>query len=142
MNGASKAEPAIRLEGVTKAFDGRKVLDDITLEVRTGSGFCLLGRSGTGKSVTLKHIVGLLKPDKGHVYVHGKDVPSLPARVAQMLRAQSAALSIAGQNFALWTDYEGYDPEVISNAGAQFNRDDFFTQPPVSRWIFRVNLTF
>ena len=74
------AEPAIRLEGVTKAFDGRKVLDDITLDVVPGTAFCLLGRSGTGKSVTLKHIVGLLKPDKGHVYVHGKDVPSLAAR--------------------------------------------------------------
>ena len=72
------ADPAIRLEGVTKAFDGRKVLDDITLDVAPATAFCLLGRSGTGKSVTLKHIVGLLKPDKGHVYVHGKDVPSLP----------------------------------------------------------------
>jgi phospholipid/cholesterol/gamma-HCH transport system ATP-binding protein len=74
------AEPAIRLEGVTKAFDGRTVLDDVTLDVMPATAFCLLGRSGTGKSVTLKHIVGLLKPDKGHVYVHGKDVPSLPAR--------------------------------------------------------------
>jgi phospholipid/cholesterol/gamma-HCH transport system ATP-binding protein len=71
------AESAIRLEGVSKAFDGRKVLDDITLDIAPGIGFCLLGRSGTGKSVTLKHIIGLLKPDKGHVYVHGKDVPSL-----------------------------------------------------------------
>lgn len=73
-------EPAIRLDGVTKAFDGRKVLDNVTLDIAQGTGFCLMGRSGTGKSVTLKHIVGLLKPDTGHVYVHGKDVPSLPAR--------------------------------------------------------------
>jgi phospholipid/cholesterol/gamma-HCH transport system ATP-binding protein len=71
------AEPAIRLEGVSKAFDGRTVLNDVTLDVAPATAFCLLGRSGTGKSVTLKHIVGLLKPDKGHVYVHGKDVPSL-----------------------------------------------------------------
>ena len=69
---------AIRLDGVTKAFDGRKVLDDVSLDVEPGTAFCLLGRSGTGKSVTLKHIVGLLKPDRGHVYVHGKDVPALP----------------------------------------------------------------
>ena len=71
------AESAIRLEGVSKAFDGRTVLDDVTIDVAPATAFCLLGRSGTGKSVTLKHIVGLLKPDKGHVYVHGKDVPSL-----------------------------------------------------------------
>ena len=91
-------EPAIRLDGVTKAFNGRKVLDNVTLEIAEGIGFCLLGRSGTGKSVTLKHIIGLLKPDKGHVYVHGKDVPSLPARELAGVRKtmgflfQSAAL--------------------------------------------------
>jgi phospholipid/cholesterol/gamma-HCH transport system ATP-binding protein len=70
-------EPAIRLEGVTKAFDGHTVLDDVMLEVEEGTAFCLLGRSGTGKSVTLKHIIGLLKPDRGRVLVHGKDVPTL-----------------------------------------------------------------
>ena len=70
-------EPTIRLEHVTKSFDGRKVLDDLNLEVPEGSAFCLLGRSGTGKSVTLKHIIGLVRPDAGHVYVHGKDVPAL-----------------------------------------------------------------
>ena len=103
------ADPAIRLEGVTKAFDGRKVLDDVTLDVTLATAFCLLGRSGTGKSVTLKHIVGLLKPDKGHVYVHGKDVPSLaPHELADVRKSmgflfQSAALfdSISvGENVA------------------------------------------
>ena len=74
------SEPAIRLDGVTKAFDGRTVLDDVSLEVPPGTAFCLLGRSGTGKSVTLKHIIGLLKPDRGHVYVHGRDVSSLVGR--------------------------------------------------------------
>src|SRR5262245_65876959 len=69
--------PAIRLEHVTKSFDDHKVLDDITLEVPDGAGFCLLGRSGTGKSVTLKHIIGLMRPDSGHVFVRGKDVAAL-----------------------------------------------------------------
>jgi phospholipid/cholesterol/gamma-HCH transport system ATP-binding protein len=96
---ADPSEPAIRLEGVTKAFDGRKVLDDVTLEVAKGTGFCLLGRSGTGKSVTLKHIVGLLKPDKGHVYVHGKDVPSLPPRELADVRKSMGFLF---QNSALF----------------------------------------
>ena len=70
-------DAAIRLEHVTKAFGTNKVLDDVTLDVPEGTAFCLLGRSGTGKSVTLKHIVGLLHPDKGRVLVHGKDVPTL-----------------------------------------------------------------
>jgi phospholipid/cholesterol/gamma-HCH transport system ATP-binding protein len=91
-------DAAIRLEGVSKAFNGRKVLDNITLDIAAGIGFCLLGRSGTGKSVTLKHIIGLLKPDSGHVYVRGKDVPTLPARELAGVRKtmgflfQSAAL--------------------------------------------------
>jgi TonB-dependent starch-binding outer membrane protein SusC len=67
---------------------------------------------------------------------------TLPNTVARAFRAQTASVTLSGQNLALWTNYEGYDPEVVSNAGALYNRDDFFTQPPVRRWIARVNLTF
>ena len=77
---AETAVAAIRLEGVSKAFDGRKVLDDVTVEVPAGTAFCLLGRSGTGKSVTLKHIIGLMQPDSGRVFVQGKDVTDLRGR--------------------------------------------------------------
>jgi phospholipid/cholesterol/gamma-HCH transport system ATP-binding protein len=79
-------QPAIRLEHVTKSFNDRKVLDDLTLDVPEGSAFCLLGRSGTGKTVTLKHIIGLVRPDSGHVFVHGKDVPALPRRELSAVR--------------------------------------------------------
>jgi len=96
-----KARPsatAIRLEHLSKAFAGRRVLDDITVDVPEGTAFCLLGRSGTGKSVTLKHIIGLLKPDAGRVLVHGTDVSSLRRRELAAVRKgmgflfQSAAL--------------------------------------------------
>jgi phospholipid/cholesterol/gamma-HCH transport system ATP-binding protein len=70
-------DPVIRLENVKKTFDGRPVLDGVTLEVPEGKAFVLMGRSGTGKSVTLKHIIGLIRPDAGKVLVHGKDVQSL-----------------------------------------------------------------
>jgi hypothetical protein len=56
--------------------------------------------------------------------------------------AQSGALTVGGQNLGLWTDYEGFDPEVVSNAGAAFQRDDFLTIPPSRRFIVRLNLTF
>jgi phospholipid/cholesterol/gamma-HCH transport system ATP-binding protein len=100
---------AIRLEHVTKAFDRRKVLDDVTLDVQQGTAFCLLGRSGTGKSVTLKHIIGLMRPDAGHVFVHDKEVSALEGReLADVRRSmgflfQTAALfdSISvGENVA------------------------------------------
>lgn len=90
---------AIRLEHVTKAFDGRKVLDDVTLDVEEGTAFCLLGRSGTGKSVTLKHIIGLLRPDAGHVFVHDKDVASLRGRELSEMRRSMGFLF---QNAALF----------------------------------------
>jgi phospholipid/cholesterol/gamma-HCH transport system ATP-binding protein len=98
VDAAPRAGPAIRLEHVTKSFDGRRVLDDISLDVAAGTAFCLLGRSGTGKSVTLKHIIGLLEPDAGHVYVHDRDVNGLSRRDLSALRRrmgflfQSAAL--------------------------------------------------
>ena len=91
--------PAIRLEGVTKSFERLKVLDDITLDVAKGTGFCLLGRSGTGKSVTLKHIMGLMTPDAGHVFVHGKDVTGLKRRELGEVRRSMGFLF---QNAALF----------------------------------------
>ena len=71
--------PAVELRHVSKAFGDRRVLDDVSLVVPPGRAICILGRSGTGKSVTLKHIVGLLQPDAGHVLVEGEDITGLPA---------------------------------------------------------------
>ncbi len=67
---------------------------------------------------------------------------TLPPGLASKMRVRAASFTLAGQNLVTWTDYEGYDPEVVSNAGAAFNRDDFFTQPPTRRWVVRVNLTY
>ena len=68
---------AVRLDGVTKSFGSRKVLDDVTLEVPSNTGFIILGRSGTGKSVALRHIIGLLRPDSGKVFVEEDEISAL-----------------------------------------------------------------
>lgn len=73
-------DAVIQLESVSKAFDGRRVLDEVSIDVPEGTAFGLLGRSGTGKSVTLKHIIGLMRPDSGRVLVHGQDVTRLNRR--------------------------------------------------------------
>jgi phospholipid/cholesterol/gamma-HCH transport system ATP-binding protein len=91
--------PAIRLEHVRKRFGGRPVLDDLSFSVAPGTAFCLLGRSGTGKSVTLKHIIGLVKPDEGHVYVGEADVPRLDARALARVRR---GIGFLFQNAALF----------------------------------------
>ncbi|PYR80424.1 MAG: hypothetical protein DMF87_08885 [Acidobacteria bacterium] len=90
---------AIKLEHVTKSFDDHKVLDDVSIDVEDGSAFCLLGRSGTGKSVTLKHIIGLLRPDAGRVFVRGKDVAALSGRELSDVRRSMGFLF---QNAALF----------------------------------------
>ena len=71
---------AVRFDHVSKAFGALKVLDDVSFEIPTGQAFCLLGRSGTGKSVTLRHIVGLVQPDSGNVFVEKQDITKLAGR--------------------------------------------------------------
>lgn len=93
------SEPAIRLEHVSKSFGPRKVLDDVSLDIPAGTAFCLLGRSGTGKSVTLRHIIGLMKPDKGRVLVEGADITGLRRRELSEVRKRMGFLF---QNAALF----------------------------------------
>jgi phospholipid/cholesterol/gamma-HCH transport system ATP-binding protein len=90
---------AVKLEHVTKSFDGRKVLDDITFEVAEAKAFCLLGRSGTGKSVTLKHIIGLIRPDQGRVLIDGRDISQLDSSALSEVRKH---MGFVFQNAALF----------------------------------------
>ena len=108
VQGASR-DPAVRLENVTKRFGARTVLDDVSFDVPAGKGFVILGRSGTGKSVTLRHIIGLVRPDSGRVLVRGKEISTLDGTALAEVRKdigflfQSAALfdSISvGENVA------------------------------------------
>jgi phospholipid/cholesterol/gamma-HCH transport system ATP-binding protein len=91
--------PAIELRAVTKAFGARCVLDGISLVVPEGRAVCILGRSGTGKSVALKHIVGLLKPDAGRVLVKGEDITLMTASELVPIRRRIGFLF---QNAALF----------------------------------------
>ena len=89
---------AVRLEGVSKSFGDRRVLDDVSFEVAPGYGFVILGRSGTGKSVMLRHIIGLVKPDRGRVFVEEDEISALKGQELSRIRQnigflfQSAAL--------------------------------------------------
>jgi len=69
--------PAIRLRGLTKSFGEQKVLERVDLEVARGETMTVLGRSGTGKSVMLKLIIGLQKPDGGGIELNGEEITSL-----------------------------------------------------------------
>jgi phospholipid/cholesterol/gamma-HCH transport system ATP-binding protein len=67
----------IRFEEVTKSFGGKHVLDNVSFDVPHGEVCCILGRSGTGKSVTLKLLMGLLKPDSGKIFMNDLEIEAL-----------------------------------------------------------------
>ncbi|HSB52453.1 MAG TPA: ATP-binding cassette domain-containing protein, partial [Dissulfurispiraceae bacterium] len=64
--------PLIEFRDVVKRFDGRPILDGINLKIYEGHITTMIGKSGTGKSVLLKHIIGLLTPDEGTILFKGK----------------------------------------------------------------------
>lgn len=69
--------PTISLQNISKSFDSKHVLRDMSIDVEQGESLVIVGGSGTGKSVTLKHIIGLIKPDKGRVLIDGQDLAEL-----------------------------------------------------------------
>ena len=78
----------IKLIDVYKSFGDKKVLQGFSLDVVEGETMVIIGYSGTGKSVAIKHIVGLLEPDSGTVFVDSLEVPKLPRRELYALRAR------------------------------------------------------
>lgn len=79
-------KPVVCLTKVTKSFGGRRVLDDLDLGVPQGQSLVVLGKSGTGKSVLLKHIIGLLRPDSGTVEICGLNLWRISAARRDALR--------------------------------------------------------
>ena len=88
----------ISFQGVSKSFNSHKVLDDVSFEINAGEALCLMGRSGTGKTVTLKLAIGLMRPDRGVISIEGQNIVKLNEDRLSSLRRkmgfmfQSAAL--------------------------------------------------
>src|SRR5438067_3338895 len=76
----------ISLQHVDKSLGGKPVLHDLSIDVAKGESLVIVGGSGQGKSVTLKHMIGLMQPDEGHVYVLGEDLCCLEAREMNSFR--------------------------------------------------------
>jgi len=81
-----KNTPPVQVESLSKSFGNQTVLKGISLEVAEGETLSVLGRSGTGKSVLLKLIIGLHKPDSGSIRVNGEDVTKLPLKELNEVR--------------------------------------------------------
>jgi len=96
----------ISIEDLHKSLDGVDVLRGVSLTVARGEVFALIGPSGGGKTVLLKHLVGLMRPDRGRVRVDGQDVASLRGRALQRLRNRFGFLFQGGALFNSMTVFE------------------------------------
>ena len=93
------SEPVIEFRGVSKSFGAQQVLRNVSLQLIAGKTTAIVGESGVGKSVVLKHIVRLLRPDKGEVYFRGKRIDNLPERELVDLRKKFGFLFQMGALF-------------------------------------------
>ncbi len=111
----------IDIIGVTKSLGGKKVLDGLNLRIEEGVTCVVIGRSGCGKSVLLKHIIGILKADKGEVMVDGKSVGELSEKDLFALRMQLGLVFQGGALFDSLTVAEnvGFGLTEHVNIGAK-----------------------
>jgi phospholipid/cholesterol/gamma-HCH transport system ATP-binding protein len=121
MNGANNNKSGIGLvvRGLRKSFDGQEVLKGVDLEVQPGEIFVIMGPSGSGKSVLLKHLIGLEEPDAGEIFINHEPLttPEIAAKYRMALVFQSGALLnslTVGENVGLYlTEHRLKSPEEI-----------------------------
>ncbi len=120
----------IELRDVRKSFGAQTVLDGLSLQVPQGTSLVLMGPSGSGKSVILKHVIGLLRPDAGEVLVMGRAVPALDRRELQELRRDMGYLF---QHSALinWLD-------VFDNVALPLREARDLTEEDIRARVMRV----
>ncbi len=108
----------IEIINLCKSFDTHKVLDNLNLTVNTGETTVIIGRSGCGKSVLLKHIIGLLKPDSGQVIIDGKDVTRMDEKELSALRLKFGMLFQGAALFDSLNVYENVGFNLIEHTNA------------------------
>ncbi|MFW6303342.1 MAG: ABC transporter ATP-binding protein [Candidatus Sumerlaeota bacterium] len=99
-------DPLIRIRGLRKRFGDEQVLDGVDLDIEEGKVTAIIGRSGVGKSVLLKHLVGLMHPDGGEIFFRGKNVNEMDAKERTEMKSH---FSYMFQNNALFDSMTNYD---------------------------------
>jgi phospholipid/cholesterol/gamma-HCH transport system ATP-binding protein len=127
----------ISLRGVTKRFGTQTVLNGVDFEVQDGETVALLGPSGTGKSVLLKHIIGLIKPDSGSIVVDGKDVSHLDRRALAEFRQ---SIGYVFQNGALFDSDTVFENVRLGIVDESKFKDLAYATERVTQCIKLVNL--
>ena len=127
----------IELRGVKKRFGAQVILDGVDFDVREGETVALLGPSGTGKSVLLKTIIGLITPDAGQVIVDGKDVPRLKREELSELRK---TIGYVFQNGALFDSMNVFENVRLGIVDEKKFKDEDYAKERVTQCIKLVNL--
>ncbi len=107
--------PAIRVEGLRKRFGSQEVLRGVDLEIAPAELMVVIGRSGGGKSVLLRHLLGLVRPDAGRVLIGGEDVARLHGRALDRVRER---FGVVFQGGALFDSLDGPRERRSSRSGS------------------------
>ena len=127
----------IELRGVYKRFGKQIVLDGVDFSVREGETMALLGPSGTGKSVLLKHIIGLIHPDRGTIVVDDREVGKLRRKELSHLRSQ---IGYVFQNGALFDSMDVFENVRLGITDEDKFRDEAYCRNRVLECLKLVNL--
>ena len=109
------AIPKIELSGVCKSFGSKKVLDGVDLTIDTGESLVVIGGSGSGKSVLIKCILGIITPDKGSVKIDGVEITKLSSRERQEIMRKFGMLFQGGALFDSLTVWENISFSLLQN---------------------------
>jgi phospholipid/cholesterol/gamma-HCH transport system ATP-binding protein len=96
---ASNGAPMIRVRSLAKKIGQQEILRDVNLEVQTGATLAIIGRSGGGKSVLLKHLVGLMEPNSGEIWIQGQNIIGMTERQLGQIRKKVGILFQGGALF-------------------------------------------
>ena len=127
----------IILRNVRKRFGTQTVLDGVNLDVQEGETLALLGPSGTGKSVLLKHIIGLIRPDSGTVVVDDQEVGRLKRKDLAQLRSR---IGYVFQNGALFDSMDVFENVRLGITDGEKYRDEDYAKQRVAECLKLVNL--
>jgi phospholipid/cholesterol/gamma-HCH transport system ATP-binding protein len=124
------ASNIIEVRGLNKSFGSHRILQDITFQIEKGESVVVIGRSGGGKSVLLKHLIGLMKPDSGQVLVSGENIVGMDERELLRVRRHFGMLF---QSAALFDSLT-----VAENVGFAFRQNRSLPESEVRRKVEEV----
>src|SRR5271154_5476047 len=120
----------IEARNLQKSFGGQKVLDGVNMRIETGESVVIIGRSGGGKSVLLKHLIGLLKPDSGEVLIDGENIELMNER--QLLRVRKN-FGMVFQGAALFDSMT-----VAENVAFGLRRHEHLTEAEIAKRVAKT----